>query len=100
MSTTVGLEAKKIDTVRLVYGEKELVLPLVEGTERERAIDISRLRVETGMITLDEGFVNTGSTSSAITFLDGEKGILRYRAHRWSAPQYRTDDAASSFLRQ
>ncbi len=81
MSTTVGLEAKKIDTVRLVYGDKEVVLPLVEGTEHERAIDISKLRAETGMITLDEGFVNTGSTSSAITFLDGEKGILRYRGY-------------------
>lgn len=81
MSTNVGLEANKIDTVRLVYGDKEVVLPLVEGTEHERAIDISRLRAETGMITLDEGFVNTGSTSSAITFLDGEKGILRYRGY-------------------
>ncbi len=81
MSTNVGLEAKKIDTVRVIYGDKEVTLPLVEGTEHERAIDISKLRAETGMITLDEGFVNTGSTSSAITFLDGEKGILRYRGY-------------------
>jgi citrate synthase len=81
MSTTVSLEAKKVDTVRLIYGDKEMVLPVVEGTEGERAIDISRLRGETGMITLDEGFVNTGSTSSAITFLDGETGILRYRGY-------------------
>jgi citrate synthase len=81
MSTTVSLEAKKVDTVRLIYGDKEMVLPVVEDTEGERAIDISRLRGETGMITLDEGFVNTGSTSSAITFLDGETGILRYRGY-------------------
>ncbi|MEE2700351.1 MAG: citrate synthase [Bacteroidota bacterium] len=54
-------------------------LPVITGTENETAIDISRLRAETGIITLDNGFKNTGSTESAITFLDGEKGILRYR---------------------
>ena len=56
-------------------------LPLVEGTERETAIDISSLRGQSGVITLDPGFKNTGSTKSAITFLDGEKGILRYRGY-------------------
>ncbi len=56
-------------------------LPVVTGTENETAIDISRLRVETGVITLDNGFKNTGSTQSGITFLDGEKGILRYRGY-------------------
>ncbi len=56
-------------------------LPLIEGTEQERAIDISKLRAKTGLITLDVGFKNTGSTPSAITFLDGEKGILRYRGY-------------------
>ena len=54
-------------------------LPLYEGSEGEKAIDISELRAKTGYITLDSGFVNTGSCSSAITFIDGEKGILRYR---------------------
>ena len=51
------------------------------GTENETAIDISKLRGSTGLITLDEGFVNTGATSSSITYLDGEKGILRYRGY-------------------
>ncbi len=81
MSSSVSLDLKKADTVRLIYGDKEIELPVVEGTEQERAIDISRLRNDTGMITLDEGFVNTGSTRSAITFLDGEQGILRYRGY-------------------
>jgi citrate synthase len=55
--------------------------PVVVGTEGEQGIDIAKLRSATGAITLDEGFVNTGSTTSAITFLDGEKGILRYRGY-------------------
>lgn len=54
-------------------------LPVVVGTEGEKAIDIRRLRAATGYITLDDGFSNTGSCTSAITFIDGEKGILRYR---------------------
>lgn len=57
-------------------------LPIIEGTENERAIDISKLRGSSGgTITIDPGFKNTGSTTSAITFLDGEKGILRYRGY-------------------
>ena len=56
-------------------------LPIIEGTEEERGLDISKLRAETGLITLDIGFKNTGSTKSEITFLDGEKGILRYRGY-------------------
>jgi len=62
---------------KLIYGDKEFQLPLVVGTEGEKAIDISRLRQETGLITLDTGYANTGTSS--ITFMDGEKGILRYR---------------------
>lgn len=54
-------------------------LPIVEGSEKERAIDISALRDQTGFITLDDGYANTGSCQSQITFIDGEKGILRYR---------------------
>ena len=54
-------------------------LPVIEGTEQELAIDISSLRNETGYITLDDGYANTGSCQSEITFIDGEKGILRYR---------------------
>jgi citrate synthase len=67
------------ETVKLIYGEKEYQLPLIEGTEGETAIDISKLRQETGLITLDTGFANTGSCTSSITFMDGEKGVLRYR---------------------
>jgi citrate synthase len=63
----------------LHYAGKEFRLPLVEGSAGEKAIDISRLRQDTGLITLDSGFANTGSCRSAITFVDGERGILRYR---------------------
>src|SRR5215471_13811742 len=58
---------------------KSCKLPIVEGTEQERAIDISALRDNTGFITLDDGYANTGSCQSRITFIDGEAGILRYR---------------------
>src|SRR6478736_7413343 len=54
-------------------------LPVVEGSEKELAIDISSLRQDTGYITLDDGYANTGSCQSRITFIDGEAGILRYR---------------------
>jgi len=67
------------ETVKLVYGKKEYELPVVEGSEGEKAIDISQLRAATGFITLDPGYANTGSCASSITFMDGEKGILRYR---------------------
>ena len=67
------------ETVTLQVDGKTYLLPLVQGTEGERAIDISRLRAETGLITLDPGYGNTGSCTSAITYIDGEKGILRYR---------------------
>ncbi|SDP21016.1 citrate synthase [Desulforhopalus singaporensis] len=65
--------------VTLNYKGKEFSLPLITGSEGEKAVDISRLRAETGLITLDVGYANTGSCQSAITFMDGEKGILRYR---------------------
>jgi citrate synthase len=67
------------DTVTLTIDGKEYTLPVVQGTEGERAVDISKLRAQTGLITLDNGYGNTGSCESAITFIDGEKGILRYR---------------------
>src|SRR5438270_8435845 len=66
-------------TAELKLDGKAYELPLVEGTEQERAIDISSLRNATGLITLDDGYANTGSCQSQITFIDGEKGILRYR---------------------
>src|SRR6185312_8538978 len=58
---------------------KSYQLPIIEGTEKEHGIDISTLRNQTGCITLDDGYGNTGSCKSAVTFIDGEKGILRYR---------------------
>ena len=67
------------DTATLVVDGKSIELPVVEGSEGERAVDIRKLRSETGIITLDPGFANSGACRSAITFIDGEKGILRYR---------------------
>jgi len=69
------------DKAILEYGGKKFEFPVVEGTEQELAIDIKTLRSSTGMITLDPGYKNTGSCESAITYLDGEKGILRYRGY-------------------
>jgi citrate synthase len=65
----------------LIFEGKKYILPVVEGTEKELAVDINKLRDESGLITLDPGFKNTGSNTSAITFLDGENGILRYRGY-------------------
>jgi len=62
-------------------GDVEVDVPVIEGTEQEKAIDISHLRADTGFITLDEGYANTGATTSAITYLDGEQGVLRYRGY-------------------
>src|SRR5216684_4638317 len=67
------------EQAKLEIDGKVYQLPIVVGTENEQAIDISKLRQESGCITLDDGYSNTGSCSSAITFIDGEKGILRYR---------------------
>ncbi len=72
-------EKKVIATVEIDGKKHEF--PLITGTENEVAIDIKNLRAETGLITLDPGYKNTGSCESAITFLDGEKGILRYRGY-------------------
>lgn len=68
-------------TATLHVDGKSIELPIVEGTEGERALDISKLRNDTGLITLDHGFVNTGSCQSSVCFIDGEEGILRYRGY-------------------
>jgi citrate synthase len=68
-------------TAQLVYDGKTYELPVVEGTEDEIAVDINDLLERSGLITLDLGYKNTGATKSAITFLDGDKGILRYRGY-------------------
>ena len=70
-----------VKSAQITIDGKTFDFPVVEGTEHELAIDIGKLRAQTGVITLDPGFKNTGSTSSAITFLNGEEGILRYRGY-------------------
>jgi citrate synthase len=69
------------ETAKIIVEGKEYEFPIIVGTEGEKAIDISKLRDLTGHITLDIGFKNTGSTKSAITFLDGEEGILHHRGY-------------------
>lgn len=69
------------ETASLNLGDKSYEFPVITGTENEKAIDISKLRDQSGYITLDYGFKNTGATKSAITFLDGEQGILKYRGY-------------------
>jgi len=69
------------DKALLQYQDKTFEFPVIQGSENELAIDIKTLRAQSGMITIDPGFKNTGSCVSAITFLDGEKGILRYRGY-------------------
>ena len=69
------------ETAKIILDGKEYELPVVTGSEGEKAIDISKLRDQSGYITLDLGYKNTGATTSAITFLDGELGILRYRGY-------------------
>jgi citrate synthase len=68
-----------MENVKIVYEGKTYEFPIIVGTEGEKGIDISKLRQMTGLITLDPGYANTGSCTSSITFMDGEKGILRYR---------------------
>ena len=68
-----------LETVRMFAGKQELVCPVTVGSEGERGVDISSLRASTGLVSLDPAYLNTASVKSAITFLDGEKGILRYR---------------------
>ena len=67
------------EKAQLILNGKTYEFPVITGTENEKAIDITKLRSETSYITLDNGFGNTGSCTSDITFFDGEKGILRYR---------------------
>ncbi len=68
-------------TAKLHYENKIYELPVIEGTENEKGLDISKLRSDSGLITIDRGFKNTGSCQSSITFLNGEKGILKYRGY-------------------
>lgn len=67
------------DIAKLEYKGKRIELSVIEGTEKEEGIDISQLRAQTGLVCLDDGFGNTASCKSAVTFIDGETGVLRYR---------------------
>ncbi|GAA4386762.1 citrate synthase [Hymenobacter koreensis] len=69
------------ENAEIILDGKSYTLPVVEGTEQEKAFDIGKLRDQSGYVTLDSGYKNTGATKSAITFLDGEEGILRYRGY-------------------
>ncbi|MDA8437730.1 MAG: citrate synthase [Propionibacterium sp.] len=70
-----------LDGAHLTYGDHELDFPVVRATEGNDGLDIARLLADTGAVTLDQGFVNTASCESAITFIDGDQGILRYRGY-------------------
>ena len=69
------------DKAKLNFDNNEYEFQVVTGSEKEKAIDVSSLRSEANLITIDPGFKNTGSCRSSITFLDGEKGVLRYRGY-------------------
>jgi len=79
MSSGSIAEQPMTQQAKIDLGDKTIELPVVVGTENEYAIDVSSLRRETGYITLDDGFGNTGSCQSNITFINGEEGVLRYR---------------------
>src|ERR1700742_4312462 len=81
MSKPFENKITSLGTAKLTLDGAELEMPMIMGTEKEKAVDISKLRAKTGFITHDEAYMNTGSTTSAITFLDGEAGILRYRGY-------------------
>ena len=84
--------------VRIELDGRSFEAPVIAGTESERAIDILRLRSETGLITYDPGYANTGSTKSAITYIDGERGILRYRGYPIEQLAERSDFLETSYL--
>ena len=86
------------ETAKLRLGGEEFELPIIKGSENEKAIDISKLRGTTGYITIDPGFKNTGSCESEITYLDGEKGILRYRGHSIESLAEHADFLETSYL--
>jgi citrate synthase len=73
--------AVQAETATLTIGDRSVELPIMRGTEDEAAVDISKLRAETGLITMDVGYGNTGSCTSAITYVDGDRGVLLYRGY-------------------
>jgi citrate synthase len=98
MSIVRERNASMSEVAKLRLGDQQIDLPIVVGTENEPALDISKLRAQTGYVTLDEGYVNTGSTTSAITYLDGDQGILRYRGYPIEVIAERCDFIETSYL--
>ena len=86
------------EVAKLKLADKEYDFPVIVGSEGECGVDISKLRAETGHITLDEGYVNTGSTTSSVTYLDGEQGILRYRGYPVEVLAKNCDFIETSYL--
>ena len=86
------------ETARLQLGDQTYELPVLVGTEGNRAIDISKLFAETGHITLDESFANTGGTISQITYIDGDHGVLRYRGYPAEEIAERCDFTETAYL--
>ncbi|MBE2246298.1 MAG: citrate synthase [Candidatus Competibacteraceae bacterium] len=86
------------EQAEIILGGESYKMPVVVGTENEKAIDINNLRAETGYITLDSGYKNTGATVSSITFLDGEEGILRYRGYPIEQLAERSDFIEVAYL--
>jgi len=82
----------------LKLDDKEFVLPVLVGTEGERAVDVRALRDTTGHVTFDDGYANTGACESKVTFIDGEKGILRYRGYSIEDLAQRSTFIETSYL--
>src|SRR6476661_5498186 len=81
MATPITTAQPTTAGATITFDGKAVSLPIVRGSEGETAVDIQALRNQTGLITLDPGYGNTGACRSAITFIDGERGILRYRGY-------------------
>lgn len=92
------MQMTDLGKAKLIYGDQEVELPLLEGSIGERAIDISKLRDKTGLVTLDSGYGNTGSCVSDITFIDGDKGILLYRGYPIEQLAEKADFVEVSYL--
>jgi citrate synthase len=86
------------ESARLSLGDIEIELPIYVGTEGNRAIGISKLLAKTGHMTLDDGYANTGATESAITYVDGDNGILRYRGYPIEELAERCDFTETAYL--
>ena len=92
------MQMTELGKAKLIYGDQEVELPLLEGSIGERAIDISKLRDNTGLVTMDSGYGNTGSCASGITFIDGDKGILLYRGYPIEQLAEKADFVEVSYL--